>query len=196
MNQNKGAALLLALKTRGHVFDLRLHKSVRWEFKLWPHLDMTLAVIGTLSTNKQSNKQKETNKKTLNFSMMSYGITSTIMGSGSILLNQKPKNGFQWSEKKRNTSLSYQKTPNWSNKDKKIDSSKKFSHNYSALNLITYVDMCISSTLAAILMTSSFGPDTDLRCVNWFKLLHMPQNLFWYRSQKIVTKFTRDSKST
>ena len=76
---------------------------------------MTLAVVGTLSTNKQLNKQKET--KTLNFSMMSYGITSTVMGSGSILLNGKPKNGFQGSEK-THTSLSYQKTPNRSNKDK------------------------------------------------------------------------------
>ena len=27
---------------------------------MWPRLDMTLAVVGTLSTNKQSNKQKET----------------------------------------------------------------------------------------------------------------------------------------
>ena len=86
-----------------------------------------LAVIGTSSTNKRSNKQKETNKQ-LNFSMMSYGITSTVMGSGSILLNRKPKNGLQGSEK-RNMSLSYQKTPNGSNKDKKIDSSKKFPHN-------------------------------------------------------------------
>ena len=60
---------------------------------------MTLAVVGTLSTNEKSNKQKET--KTLNFSMMSYGITSTAMGSGSILLNWKPKNGFQGSEKKK-----------------------------------------------------------------------------------------------
>ena len=32
-------------------------------------------------------------QKTLNFSMMSYGITSTVMGSGSILLNRKPKAG-------------------------------------------------------------------------------------------------------
>ena len=61
---------------------------------------MTLAVVGTLSTNKQSNKQKET-KKTLIFSLMSYGITNTVMGSGSILLNRKPKNGFQGSEKKK-----------------------------------------------------------------------------------------------
>ena len=28
------------------------------------------------------------------------------------------------------------------------------------------------------------------------KLLHMPQSLFWYRSPKIVTKFTRYSHST
>ena len=40
------------------------------------------------------------NKKTFNFSMTSYGITSTVMGSGSILLNQKPQNGFQGSDKK------------------------------------------------------------------------------------------------
>ena len=61
---------------------------------------MTLVVVGTLGTNKQPNKQKET-KKTLNFSMMPYGITSAVMGSGSILLNRKPKNGFQGSEKKK-----------------------------------------------------------------------------------------------
>ena len=103
---------------------------------------MTLAVEGTLSTNKQSNKQKE--KKTVNFSMMSYGITSTVMGSGSILLNRQPKNGFQGSEKTP-TSLSYQKTPNRSNKDKKWIPARN-SHITSALNLITYVNMCISST--------------------------------------------------
>ena len=33
--------------------------------------------------------------------MMSYEITSTVMGSGSILFNWKPKNGFQGSEKKK-----------------------------------------------------------------------------------------------
>ena len=105
---------------------------------------MTLAVVGTLSKNKQSNKQKETKKQTLNFSMMSYGITSTVMGSGSILLNRKPKNGFQGSEK-RNTSLSYQKTANRSNKDKQSIPARN-SHITSALNLMTYVYMCISST--------------------------------------------------
>ena len=51
----------------------------------------------------QSNKQKET--KTLNFSMMSYGITCTVMGSGSTLLNRKPKNGFQGSEKKKHVNV-------------------------------------------------------------------------------------------
>ena len=76
---------------------------------------MTLAVVGTLSINKQS-KKKKGSKKTLNFNMLSYGITRTVMGSGSILLDRKPKNGFQGSEKK--PTLSYQKTPNRSNKDK------------------------------------------------------------------------------
>ena len=104
---------------------------------------MTLAVVGTLSTNKQSNKQKET-KNTLNFSMMSYGITSTVMGSGSILLKRKPKKGSR-DQKKRNTSLSYQKTPNRSNKDKKLIPARN-SHKTIALNLITYIYMCISST--------------------------------------------------
>ena len=105
---------------------------------------MTLAVVGMFSTNKQSNKDKETNKKTLNFSMMSYGITSMLMGSGSILSNWKPKNGFQGSEK-RNTSLSYQKTPNRSNIDKQLIPARN-PHITSALNLMTYVYMCISST--------------------------------------------------
>ena len=104
---------------------------------------MTLAVGGTLSTNKQSNKQKET--KQLNFSIMSYWKTSTVMGSGSMLLNRKPKHGFQGSEKKRNTSLSYQMTPNRSNKDKKLIPARN-SYITDALNLITYVYMCISST--------------------------------------------------
>ena len=32
--------------------------------------------------------------------MMSYGITSTVMGSGSILLNRKPKAGSRDQKKK------------------------------------------------------------------------------------------------
>ena len=99
-----------------------------------------------------------------------------VMGSGSILLNRKPKNRSQGSEK-RNTSLSYQKTQNRSNKDKKLIPARN-SHITSALNLITYVYLCISSTYAAILMTLSFDPEAELRCVNWFELLHMPQSLF------------------
>ena len=95
---------------------------------------MTLAVGRTFSTNKQSNKQKET-KKTLNFSMMSYGITSTVMGSGSLFIELEAPN----------TSLSYQITPNRSNKDKKLIPARN-SHITNVLNLITYVYMCISST--------------------------------------------------
>ena len=37
----------------------------------------------------------------LDVSMMSYGITCTVMLPWSILLNRKPKNGFQGSEKKK-----------------------------------------------------------------------------------------------
>ena len=33
--------------------------------------------------------------------MRSYGITGKVIGSESILLNLKPKNGFQGSEKKK-----------------------------------------------------------------------------------------------
>ena len=104
---------------------------------------MTLAVVGTLSTNKQSNQLKET-KQTLNFSMMSYGITSTVMGSGSNILNRKPKTGSR-DLKKRNNSLSYQKTSNRSNKDKQLIPARN-SYITSALNRMTYVYMCISST--------------------------------------------------
>ena len=56
------------------------------------------------------------------------------MGSESILLKQKPKSGFQ-GLKKRNTSLSYQKTPNRSNKDKKLIPARN-SHITSALNIL------------------------------------------------------------
>ena len=50
--------------------------------------------------------------------------------------------------------------------------------------------------MAAILMMSLLGPDAELRRANWFILLHMTQSLFWYRSPKIETKFTRDAHST
>ena len=48
-------------------------------------------------------------------------------------------------QKKRNTPLSYQKTSNRSNKDKKLIPARN-SHITIALNLITYVFMFISST--------------------------------------------------
>ena len=69
--------------------------------------------------------------------MMSHVITSMKMGSGSILLNRKPKNGFQGSEK-RNTSLPYHMTPNQSNKDTNLISARN-SHTANDLNLITYI---------------------------------------------------------
>ena len=101
---------------------------------------MTLAVLGTLSTNKQSNKQKETKQPTLNFSMMSYGITSTVMGSGSILLNRKPKKQVPGIRKKE--------TRHCRTRRHQIDQMipARNSHITGALNLITYVYMCISST--------------------------------------------------
>ena len=64
---------------------------------MWPRLHMPLAVLGTLNSNKQTNKQTKT--KTFNFSILSYGLTSTEMGSGSILLNREPKNGSQGTDK-------------------------------------------------------------------------------------------------
>ena len=103
---------------------------------------MTLAVVGTLSTNKKSNIQKETKNTQFQYDFLR--DNKYVMGSGSILLNQKPQNGFQGTEK-RNTSLSYQKTPNRSNKDKTLIPARN-SHITSALNLINYVYMCISST--------------------------------------------------
>ena len=35
----------------------------------------------------------------------------------------------------------------------------------------------INSTVIAILMTSLFTPEADLRCVNWIESLQMPQSL-------------------
>ena len=95
--------------------------------------------------------------------------------------------------KKWNTSLLYCLTSNQLNKDEKSFSAKN-SLNYCFKYDVLYV--YISSTLAAISMTSLLGPDAKLRWANWFKLLHMTQSLFWYRSPKIVTKFTRDDHST
>ena len=94
---------------------------------------MTLAVLGTLSTNKQSNKQKET-KNTLNFRMMSYGITSTVMGSGSILLNWKPKKRVPGIRKKKHVIVVSDDTQSI-NKDNHLIPARN-SHITNALNLI------------------------------------------------------------
>ena len=103
---------------------------------------MTLAVVGTLRTNKQSNKQKEAKNTQFQHDVLRDNKYSN--GFWVSLLNPKPKTGSR-DQKKRNTSLSYQKTPNRSNKDKRLIPARN-SHITSALNLITYVYMCLSST--------------------------------------------------
>ena len=104
---------------------------------------MTLTVVGTLSTNKQSNKQKETKTTPFQHDVLrdnKYGNGFWVNFIGSEAQKRVP--GIR---KRRNTSLSCQKTPNRSNKDKKLIPARN-SHITSALNLITYVYMCISST--------------------------------------------------
>ena len=60
---------------------------------------MTLAVVGTLSTNKKSNKQKETKNTQFQHDVLRHNKYSN--GFCVNLLNRKPKNGFQGSEKKK-----------------------------------------------------------------------------------------------
>ena len=62
---------------------------------------MTLAVGGTLNTNKQLNKQKIPKEHSIS-ALCPIGIRSMVRGSESILLNRKPLNGFQGSAKKKN----------------------------------------------------------------------------------------------
>ena len=62
-------------------------------------------------------------------------------------------------------------TSNQLNKDEKLFLAILFSLNYCFKYDVLYV--YISSTMAAILMTSLLGPDAKLRWANWFKLLHM-----------------------
>ena len=75
-------------------------------------------------TNNQINKRKQ---KTLNFSMMTYGITSTVMGSESILLNRKPIVGSR--DQKKETRHCRIRRDQIDQIKTKIDSSKKFPHN-------------------------------------------------------------------
>ena len=133
------------------------------------------------------------NKNHLILARTFYRITTKVMGSGSNLSLWEPKMGSR-RLKKWNTSCSYCLTSNQLNKDEKIFLAIISPSTIALKYDVLYV--YISSTLAAILMTSLLGPVAELRWANWFKLLHMTQSLIWYRSPKIVTKFTRDAHST
>ena len=105
---------------------------------------MAFAVVWTLSTNKQSNRQKE-NKTHTKF--QHDVLRDNKYGNGfwiNFIESEAEKMGSK-DQKKRNTSLSYQKTPNRSNKDKKLISARN-SYITSASNIITYVYMFICST--------------------------------------------------
>ena len=99
---------------------------------------MTLAVGGMLSTNKHSNKQKKNKKKNTQYQ---HGVLrDNKYGNGfwvNFIESGAPKTSFR-DPKKRITSLSYQKTPNRSNKDKNTIPARN-SHITNASNLITYV---------------------------------------------------------
>ena len=106
---------------------------------------MTLAVDGKFSTKKQSNKQKETKNTQFQHDV----LRDNKYGNGfwvNFIESEAQKTGSR-DQKKRNTSMSYQMTPNRSNKDKKMIPARN-SNITNALNLITYVYtcMCISST--------------------------------------------------
>ena len=104
---------------------------------------MTLAVVGPLSTNKQSYVQKETTNTQFQHDVLRDNKYGNGFWVNFIQLEaQKRVPGIR---KKRNTSLLYQKTPIRSNKDKKLIPARN-SNITSALYLITYVYMCISST--------------------------------------------------
>ena len=104
---------------------------------------MTLAFVGTLSTNKQSNKQKGTKNTQLQHDVLRDNKYGNGFWVNFIELEaQKRIPGIR---KKRKALLSYQKTPTRSIKDKKLIPARN-SHITSALNLITSVYMCISST--------------------------------------------------
>ena len=69
---------------------------------------MTLAVVETISTNKQSNKQK--GKKNTQFQHDVLRDNKYDNGFWVNFIESEAQNGLQGTEKKRNTSLSYQKT--------------------------------------------------------------------------------------
>ena len=77
---------------------------------------MTLSVVGTLSTNKQPNKQKETKNNQFQHDV----LRDNKYGNGFWVnfIESETQKRVSGVRKKRNTPLSYQKTPNRSNKDK------------------------------------------------------------------------------
>ena len=133
------------------------------------------------------------NKNHLILARTFYRTTTKVMGSGSNLSIWEPQMDSRSLKKMGHIFFvlfdvqSVKLSP-------KFISSNNFSLNYCFKYDVLYV--YISSTMAAILMTSLLGPDAELRWANWLKWLHMTQSLFWYRSPKIVTKFTRDAHST
>ena len=59
--------------------------SCSWDFKLWLHLNITIAVSGKLTTH----IQLKPHKHTLNFRMMFYRIASAETASASIIKEMK-----------------------------------------------------------------------------------------------------------
>ena len=98
---------------------------------------MTLAVVGTLSTNKlQINKRTQTKHTQFQHDV----LRDNKYGNGFwvYFIESEASKRVSGIRKKRNKSLSYQKIPNRSNKDKKLIPARN-PHMTSALNLITYV---------------------------------------------------------
>ena len=95
-------------------------------------------------TNNQINKRKQKTHTKFHHDVLRDSKYGNGFGVNCIieLEAQKRVPGIR---KKRNTSLSYQMTPNLSSKDNKLIPPRN-SHITNALNLITYVYMCKSST--------------------------------------------------
>ena len=104
---------------------------------------MTLALVGTLSTNKQSNTQKETK----NTQYQHDDLRDNKDGNGfwSILLNGKPQNGFRDQKKETRHCRIRRHRIDQINTKKLIPA--RNSHITSTLNLITCVYMCIKVAL-------------------------------------------------
>ena len=102
---------------------------------------MTYAVVGTLSTNNQSNKQKETKNHT---QFRHDVLRDNRYGNGFWFIESEVQIGFQGTEKKKHVIVVSEDTKSIK-KRQKIIQARNF-HIISALNLITYVYLFISST--------------------------------------------------